>query len=248
MDGFRLLMEFHIEDERQGPGGSAETKRAIKSAGLNKSEPLRIADIGCGTGSSTLVLAQELNAEIIAVDLFPEFLEVLESRAQKAGLSNITTNSASMDDLTFEPEALDVIWSEGAIYNIGFKNGISLWKRFLKPGGVLAVTEITWLTDDRPKEINDYWSSEYPEIATSAQKIKVLEQEGFKLLDYFPLPTRCWTENYYKPLQDRFASFLGKQGRSDKALQLIEMEKKEIELYEKFKDYYSYGFYIASKM
>ncbi len=60
-------------------------------------------------------------AEIVAVDLFPEFLEVLQSRAQEAGLTGrIETLAASMDALPFEPESLDLIWSEGAIYNLGF--------------------------------------------------------------------------------------------------------------------------------
>ncbi len=55
-------------------------------------------------------------AEIVAVDLFPEFLEVLQSRAQEAGLTGrIETLAASMDALPFEPESLDLIWSEGAM-------------------------------------------------------------------------------------------------------------------------------------
>ena len=44
---------------------------------------MRIADIGCGTGASTLVLAENLNAEIVAVDLHPKFLKVLTDRAAK---------------------------------------------------------------------------------------------------------------------------------------------------------------------
>ncbi|MCB0377896.1 MAG: methyltransferase domain-containing protein [Bdellovibrionales bacterium] len=248
MDDFQLLMKLHIEDERQGPGGLAETRRAIEFAGLTTSHSLKIADIGCGTGASTLVLAQELDAKVTAIDLFSEFLEVLNTKAQKAGLKNILTKAISMDSLPFAQEELDVIWSEGAIYNIGFKNGVNLWKPYLKQGGVLAVSEITWLTNHRPKDIDDYWSAAYPEIATASEKIRILEESGFKLLGYFPLPISCWSENYYAPLQSRFSSFLEQQGNSKEALQLIEMEKNEIELYEKFKDYYSYGFYIAAKI
>jgi hypothetical protein len=36
---------------------------------------------------------------------------------------------------------------------MGFEQGVAYWKRFLKPGGILAVSEITWLTATRPKAI-----------------------------------------------------------------------------------------------
>ncbi len=84
-------------------------------------------------------LAKTLKGDIIAVDLFEEFLEKLkENSAKENTTANIKTLSASMDKLPFEKEELDIIWSEGAVYNIGFKNGINYWKEFLKPGGILA--------------------------------------------------------------------------------------------------------------
>lgn len=248
MDEFRLLMEFHIEDERQGPGGTVETKRAIELAGLNKVDQLRIADIGCGTGASTLVLAKELNAHITAIDLFPEFLNKLETQAQKMNLQNISTKAISMENLPFDEESLDVIWSEGAIYNIGFKEGAESWIKYLKKGGILAVTEITWLTKNRPREIEGFWSTEYPQIARASEKLKILEESGYKILGYFPLPKSCWIENYYRPLEGRFSFFLESKKNSEEAQQLVEMEQREIELYEKYSGYYSYGFYIASKI
>jgi SAM-dependent methyltransferase len=55
-EDLRLLIDLHTHQKRQGPGGDHETKKAIELAGLNSSTPLRIADIGCGTGASTLIL------------------------------------------------------------------------------------------------------------------------------------------------------------------------------------------------
>ncbi len=46
----------------------------MELAGLSRSDHLKILDVGCGTGASTLELAREVDAEIIAVDLFLEFL------------------------------------------------------------------------------------------------------------------------------------------------------------------------------
>ena len=249
MDDLQLLAKLHIDGDRQGPGGETETLKAIELAGLSKTDRLNIADLGCGTGASTLVLAKTLNGQITSVDLFPEFLEVLRSRARKKGLQDsITTKAISMDALPFKENEFDVIWSEGAIYNIGFKNGICSWRKYLNAGGVLAVSEITWITQTRPKEVQEFWSAEYPEIATASEKIQILEESGYKVLGYFPLPISCWSENYYRPLQERFSSFLKDQEKSPEAQKLVELEKREIEFFEKFKDYYSYGFYIAMKV
>ncbi|HON94151.1 MAG TPA: class I SAM-dependent methyltransferase, partial [Sedimentisphaerales bacterium] len=73
----QLLIDLHKWNFRQGPGGDAETKRMLELAGLDRSRRLKIADIGCGTGASTVLLAKELDAEITAVDFLPEFLDEL---------------------------------------------------------------------------------------------------------------------------------------------------------------------------
>ena len=82
-----LLVDLHVRQRRQGPGGAAETNKAIAMADIKKSEWLKIADIGCGTGASTLQLAESLNAEIVAVDFLPEFIEVLKHDAEAKGQS-----------------------------------------------------------------------------------------------------------------------------------------------------------------
>lgn len=242
MDDLELLIDFHRDGERQGPGGAAETRRAIEFAGLIGKTDLAIADIGCGSGASTRVLAQTLDAQITAVDLFPQFLEKLN------GVSDtITMLTASMDALPFKDASLDAIWSEGAIYNLGFEAGIRDWRRFLKPGGVLAVSELTWFTQKRPQELTQHWQAQYPEVDTAAEKISRLEKHGYALLGYFPLPPSCWLENYYGPMQARFPAFLERHAQSAAAQAIVAAEQAEIALYERYSAYFGYGFYIARK-
>ena len=246
MDELGLIIDFHRSAERQGPGSDAATQRAIALSGLASSPSLTIADIGCGTGASALVLAQDLQAQIKAVDLHRPFLDDLQTRAAKTGVAEqIEVVEASMDALPFDPGSLDAIWSEGAIYSMGFAAGVSAWRQFLKPGGVLAVSELTWLTKDRPAELTDHWRTAYPEVAGAAEKIAVLESEGFSPLGYFPLDTGCWLENYYRPMQARFDAFQNRHGHAAEAVALVEAEKQEIDLYERHVDFVSYGFYVA---
>ncbi len=243
------MVDRHREGERQGPGSDSETCRALELTRLDRNANLKIADIGCGTGASTLVLASQLpNASITAVDLFPEFLEVLTRNAEEAGHANrIETLNASMDSLSFQESTFDLIWSEGAIYNIGFKKGLEAWYPLLRVGGVLAVSEITWLHPKPPTEILDHWNSEYPEIATAPEKIATLESAGYDLLGYFTLPASCWIDNYYASIAERMPSFLERHIDEQTAIEIAELERQEAELYRRYQNWFSYGFYIAKK-
>jgi len=248
MDDLHLLIDLHLDAERQGPGGVAETRRAIELAGLRGRQALAIADIGCGTGASTLVLAAELDARVTAVDLAPGFLAALRSRAEAAGLAaRIDTVQGSMDALPFEPGSLDAIWSEGAVYQMGFENGVRQWRRFLKSGGILAVSELTWLTRQRPAELEAFWVSQYAEVGTASSKLAVLEREGYSPVGYFVLPEACWIDAYYRPTQQRFAAFLARHGGSAAARAVVAAEEAEIALYERYRAFFGYGFYIARK-
>lgn len=245
---FDLLVDLHKGNKRQGPGGDEQTSLALELSGLDRSKPLVIADVGCGTGSSTVMLAENLNASIVAIDLFESFLDVLSGEAQKRGVEDkIKTVACSMEDLPFDEESLDAIWTEGSIYNVGFAKGVEYFKRFLKPGGILAVSEITWLTTERPEEIQRYWNAEYPEIGTASDKITTLQNHGYSLKGYFPLPITSWLDNYYEPLEGSFAGFLSRHD-SDEARVIVEAARLEIALYRRFSAYYSYGFYIARKV
>jgi cyclopropane fatty-acyl-phospholipid synthase-like methyltransferase len=249
MTEMEILIDFHKNSERQGPGSNEDTLKALGFLDIDKSKQLNIADIGCGSGAQTITLAQNLNAKITAVDLFPEFLEKLNSKAEKLGLQDkINTFQKSMDDLPFAKEEFDIIWSEGAIYIIGFEEGIKQWKEYLKVGGYIALSEITWTTNSRPKEIEEHWNAEYPQIDTASNKIKVLEENGFSPVGYFYLPVNSWIKNYYQPIEDRIDSFLKKHNNSDLAKGIVESEQNEISKYRKYKDFLSYGFYIAKKV
>lgn len=249
MNELELLANLHRDTERQGPGGQDETRLALALSGLRDRQDLSIADLGCGTGAATLVLAEALGARIVAVDFLEPFLDTLKVRAIEAGVAErITPRHASMEALDFPAESLDAIWSEGAIYNIGFSRGVREWHRFLKTGGILAVSELTWLTEHHPAELEAYWRAQYPEVDTASAKMAVLERHGYTPLGYFVLPRRCWLDGYYRPLQQRFPAFLKTHVYSPTARAIVEEQQQEIELYERHGEYFGYGFYIARKV
>lgn len=246
LEDLSLLIDLHADGLRQGPGSDACTQKALQLVGLSRDQPLRIADLGCGTGASAMVLAEELNAKVIAVDFLQPFLDTLINRSRERGVTDqIETLCCSIDALPFENQSLDVIWSEGAIYNIGFAEGARSWKRYLKPGGCLVVSEITWLTAERPAELSRHWEREYPEIGLASEKLAVLEQLGYAPEAYFVLPEDCWIDNFYKPMQDRFTAYLERNNQSEDARAVVAAEQVEIDLYRKYRSFFSYGMYVA---
>lgn len=243
-----LLIDLHAPHERQGPGSRATTERAIELAGLRERAHLRVADLGCGTGASALVLAEVLDARITAVDLSGAFLRRLRGRAAEQGWAErIHAVEASIDSLPLGNRSFDVIWCEGAIYTIGFERGARAWRGLLKPGGVLVVSELTWTTPCRPKPVEEFWGEAYPAIDTASGKMRVLEEAGYSPIGYFPLPPECWTDEYYNPLEANFGAFLERHEDRPEAARLVEAERQEIALYRRYGAYYSYGMYIARR-
>ncbi|HQE49582.1 MAG TPA: class I SAM-dependent methyltransferase [Fervidobacterium sp.] len=145
--------------ERQGPGNPEET---IKALGFieNLSDKTKIADLGCGTSAQTIVLAQNTEATITALDLYAGSIDKLNATIEKLGLQNrVKGVVGSMDNLPFQNDEFGLIWSEEAISNIGFEKGLNYWRRFLKKGGYIALTYESWFTDKRPAEIEEWWLS-----------------------------------------------------------------------------------------
>lgn len=247
MDILALIIDYHKDNDRQGPGSEEATIKALGYIPcLN--EKTQILDIGCGTGEQTITLAKNTKAQITAVDMLPQFLEKLRQKAIENGLAGrIETKEMLMDRLTFDENSFDVIWSEGAVYNIGFEKGLCLWRKYLKENGYIALSEITWLTDTRPEEIERYWVDQYPEINTIDNKLSVIRKCGYDPVGYFALDDNCWTDNYYKPLMDKAEAFLKMHNNADEVRELIEEHRTESVMYDRFKEYYSYVFYIAKK-
>lgn len=246
MTELELIIDLHLRNDRQGPGGDEETLRALGLTRLSTTEPLVVADIGCGTGASSLVLAWALNARITAIDAAAPFIERVRNRAAASGLSDrIDAMVGRMEALPFEHGRFDLIWSEGAIYNMGFAEGLRAWKPFLRPGGVVAVTELTWTTAERPAEVDAFWSEAYPGIDTASGKLRRLEEAGYEPLGMFFLPRECWEKNYYRPLRAGIPSFLDRHAGSVEARRIAEAEESEIAMHREHGAWYGYAFYIA---
>jgi len=244
---FKLICDYFKGLHRQGPGSPEMTRKALSFI-ENLPADAKIADLGCGTGGQTMVLGESTTGQITGIDLFPDFIEKFNLSAKEKGLDHrVKGIVGSMDKLPFSENEMDLIWSEGAIYNIGFEDGLKLWHKYIKPGGYVAVSEGTWFTNERPQEIEDFWMGNYPEIDTIPVKVAQMQNAGYIPVATFILPVNCWTEHFFEPMLPVQEEFL-RMNENQTARDLVESMKHEKSLYNKYKDYYGYAFYIGKKI
>ena len=118
---FNLICEYFSNVERQGPGSPEATLKALSFID-NLADNSRIADLWLRYGRADNDFGRECPGQITGLDLFPEFINIFSRNAKQSDLSDrVKGVVGSMDDLPFGKESLDLIWSEGAIANIGFK-------------------------------------------------------------------------------------------------------------------------------
>jgi SAM-dependent methyltransferase len=227
---------------RQGPGSDACTREALRRLPVLPAAP-RVLDLGCGSGRSTLVLANALRTKVIAVDNHQPFLLQLRASARERGLQDlIEIRCADMAAPGVPAGSIDLLWSEGAVYLLGFEAGLRLWLPLLTPGGCLAASECSWLVAGPPAAAAAFFREGYPGMAGIEDNIDRARAAGFDLIDHFTLPPETWWDEYYTPLEQRMAR-LAPTADAELAAVLDETQR-EIELYRRHGDSYGYVFYL----
>ena len=238
-----VFFEIHSDNPREGPGNFNSTKRAFKFLKNLPKKPI-ILDIGCGPGKQAFDLLKISDANITAVDNYQPYLDSIQNRINIKSLSNrLHVFNKNMVNLDFDTESFDIIWSEGAIYIMGFENGLNAWRKFLKPNGYIAVTEISWLKDNPPQDLYHFWNNAYPAIQSINDNLELIINCGYKPINHFTLPEDAWWD-YYNPIINKLPNLKEKYANNQEALTVIEEDEFEIELYKKYSDYYGYVFYV----
>jgi SAM-dependent methyltransferase len=239
-----IFWELHRGLPRQGPGDNPFTRRALRAAGPLPPEPV-VVDLGCGPGMQTRELARVLGSRVIGIDNHAPFLAELKALSEQEGIGDLVeTREADMAELPFEPGSIDLIWSEGALYILGFKRGLTLWRPLLRPRGAVAVTEAAWLKPGAPAEIRQYWDQGYPAMVSREENVGKAERCGYRVLEHFALPAEAWWTHYYTPIESRLPEFRRRYAGNREAEAVLDAEALEIDLFRKYHDYYGYVFYV----
>jgi cyclopropane fatty-acyl-phospholipid synthase-like methyltransferase len=181
-----------------------------------------ILDIGCGTGVTTLTLADIYTGIIYAVDSNKKSLSRLEEKIKSLNLSKrVITIHSSVFDLKLTDVKFDIILAEGLLNIIGFENGLFTANKYIRENGYFII---------------------HDEIADQNEKLKIMERNGYKLLGSFELNEDIWWNDYYKKMEKEISSYDGKNIKY-----LFKKELDEIEMYKKNPARFRSMYYILKK-
>jgi cyclopropane fatty-acyl-phospholipid synthase-like methyltransferase len=232
--------------EKLGPGDDVETLAVLA---MLPSRPFHtVVDAGCGTGRQTIALAKALGVPIEALDSHEPFLADLARRADALGVAHLVrTHHMDMKDIPRAFRGIDLLWSEGAAYNIGFADALRTWAPAMETGGFAAVSELSWLVDPAraPGAAREFFQTAYPDMRTVEQNVSAVERAGFELLATHVLPRRSWVDGYYDVLEPRATSLLT---HPDAAVrEFAEDTIREIDVFRGNEHSYGYVFYVLRR-
>ncbi len=232
---------------RQGPGDLDSAKRALALCRHLPRSPM-ILDMGCGVGGQTLHLADLTPGTIFALDNHAPSVRRLARSVTARGLGHIVRPVVGdMADPPFPPASFDLIWSEGALYQIGMERALGVCHGLLGPGGHMAFTDAVWRKADPPAEIRESFDLDYPAMATAPAIVSLLGHCGFELLGRFTLPDQAWWQDFYYPMEERIRQLRPRYLQDAQALAAFDLMAREPELHRRYSDYYAYEFFVAKK-
>ena len=176
---WEVFFEVYEALPRQGPGNRACAARALGLCRDLPSSPA-VLDLGCGVGGQTLHLAELTSGSIVALDSHAPSIERLGRTVAERGLSHrVRPMVGDMAHPDLPPESFDLIWSEGALYNIGIENALRICHGLLRPGGYLAFTDAVWRKENPPPEVKASFDLDYPTMGWTADVLAAIERCGF---------------------------------------------------------------------
>ena len=120
-----------------------EQPRRVLDA-LELREGQSVADLGCGSGYYTFLMAQQVGAQgnVFAIDIEPRMLQFVRARAEREGTTNVRTIQASQTDPNLAPESLDLLLMVDVYHELEHPYEVMQKVRAaLKPGGRVALVE-----------------------------------------------------------------------------------------------------------
>lgn len=247
---------FDASLPRLGAGNEACTMQAIdtlvpsisQGKGRTGPGPMRILDVGCGNGVQTVWLARRVEGSILATDNHEPYLDELRRRAAAAGVaSKIHTSLRDMHSLNEGDGPFDLIWSEGSIFIVGFREGLAAWHRLLSSGGGLAVSDVAWLRSDPPRECREFFDEVYPGMTSVAENLAMIEACDYDVVGHFTEPESAWWDHYYGPLGVRLGVLREQYAADAERMAMIDFIQKEIDIYRKHSAYYGNEFYLMRR-
>ncbi len=242
-----IFFELYESLPRQGPGNRACAARALAFCRDLPPAPA-VLDLGCGVGAQTIHLAELTSGSIVAIDSHAPSIERLRATVSARGLSQrVSPMVGDMASPGLPPASLDLVWSEGALYNMGIEKALRICHGLLRPGGYLAFTDAVWRKDNPPPEVKESFELDYPTMGKIADVLAIISRSGFSVIGHFTLPDEAWWDDFYRPMEIRIEELRGKYKDDDEALAVLDRLAQEPAMHRRHSDCYAYEFFVVRR-
>lgn len=244
---WEVFFEVYENLPRQGPGNRTCAARALGLCRELRESPA-VLDLGCGVGGQTLQLAELTSGSIVAIDSHAPSIERLKAAVEERGLSQRVNAIVGNMARPGQPLGVfDLIWSEGALYNIGLRDALRVCHGLLRPGGYLAFTDAIWRRKNPPPAVKAGFDVDYPTMGWLDDDIAAIQDCGFELVGHFTLPDEAWWDDFYAPMETRITELRGKYVGDAEASAILDQLAAEPEMHRHYSDFYAYQFFVARR-
>lgn len=127
--------------ERDNREDEEAPSRAVAALALKPTDV--VADIGAGSGFHTFRIAPLVpRGRVVAVDIQPEMLAYLESRADELGIENVEPHAGAVDDAKLPAESIDLAIMVDAYHEFSHPaEMLASLMVALRPGGRIVLLE-----------------------------------------------------------------------------------------------------------
>ncbi len=167
-----------------------------------------ILDIGCGTGVSTLWLAENFSGNITAIDNDFHAIEYLQQKIKERNLQHrIKTICISFDEFEYLDNQYDIILAEGFLNVVGFELGFERLIGKVKNRGYFIIHD----------EYND-----------NDTKIAIIQKNNCEIISTIYLDETIWWNDFYRQLEIEINNIVNDNLRSLFVNELNEIEQYKI--------------------
>ena len=126
------------------PGGFDATRKLLGSCHIDKSS--KILDIGCGKGTTSILLAQKYGCTVVGLDLDEDLLSQATKLVKRRGLEQkVSFRVGDALNMPFPDNEFDRAFGQAVLILVGDKKkAIQEALRVTKPGGCVGWLELSW--------------------------------------------------------------------------------------------------------
>ena len=137
----------------ESPAGKLRWARRVKMLSSHLKPGMTVLELGCGTGSFTRELARS-GAEIVAIDVSPELLEIAKLNCS---VPNVRFQIQNAYSLSYSEAVFDSVVGSSVLHHLEIEEALRGVYRVLKPEGTICFTEPNMLNPQIAIQKNIPW-------------------------------------------------------------------------------------------